>query len=252
MSVTVLSAAFYEKVSLFASVKDSCSRMGLNWVPYGLGQKFPGFYRAKVVNLLGALREVKTEHVLFCDGRDTVVLRDEKAILAAYKSVCQSSMGKIVFCADRKCFPYPELTSVFEERGEGHVASVCLWKGAKTRRVFLNAGVFMAETKYLRTCLKRLIVLYNRESDSVAKPKDDQGWWCMAVARGLVNVAIDYKCELVAMTTYTPDEWYGFSKWKCSFKPTHTEPCVLHFAGRKDTYKRMPRFLEGMGLDGGS
>lgn len=252
MGVTVLSAVFYKNESLFATLKDSCNRMGLESVLYGVGQRFPGFYRAKVVALLEAIRDVKTDHVLFCDGRDSLVLGDEQAILAAYKNVCKASKGKIVFCADRKCFPYPELASGFEERGEGHEASVCLWKGAATRRVFLNAGVFMAETGYLRKCLGRLMCLYEQEADSVAKPKDDQGWWCMAIDRGLVKVAIDYKCELVAMTTYTPDKWYGFRKGKCSFRPTHTEPCVLHFAGRKDTKRRMPRFLEGMGLDGGS
>ncbi len=251
MGVTVLSAVFYENESLFAAVKDSCSRMGLSLVSYGVGQKFPGFYVAKVVKLLNALLDVRTEHVLFCDGRDTIVVGDEQRILAAYKSVCRSSKGKIVFCADRKCFPYPELASVFEERGKGHEASVCLWKGIETRRVFLNAGVFMAETEYLRRCLGRLIDLYEQEAGSVAEPKDDQGWWCMAVARGLVKVAIDYKCELVAMTTYTPDAWYGLSKGKCAFRPTHTEPCVLHFAGRKDTKKRMPKFLERMGFSGG-
>ena len=250
MKLAVLSAAFYKNESLFASVKDSCERLGLPLVTYGIGQKFPGFYQAKIVSLLDALRKVDAEHILFCDARDSVVLRDEDAILKAYKRICKTTGGKIAFCADRKSFPYPELSEAFTKIGKGRVASECNWKGKKTRRVFLNAGVFMAETEYLRKCLTRLMKMYDNESGRVEHPQDDQGWWSMAVARGLVEVAIDYKCELAAMTTYTPDEWYSLSDGKCAFRPTHTEPCVLHFAGLKDTNKRMPRFLEGMGFNG--
>ena len=235
MGVTVLSAAFYKDVSLFASVKGSCGRVDVPLVTYGAGQRFPGFYEGKIVSLLDALRKVDSEYVIFCDARDSVVLRDEEDMISAYKSVCRSTGGKIVFGADRKCFPYPELSGVFEKLGKGRYATECRWKGKDVRRVFLNAGVFMAPTAYLRTCLTRLIVLHDREMDNVASRNDDQGWWCMAVKRGLVKVAIDYKCELVAMTTYNPDDWYKLSAGKCVFTPTHTEPCVLHFAGRKDT-----------------
>ena len=246
MNLTVLSATFYKNESLFAPMKDSCERMGLPLVMYGLGEGFPGFYEGKVVRLLEALRGVDTEYVLFCDARDTVILRDEKAIVDAYKSAAKSTGSKIVFCADRKCFPYPELSGVFEKIGEGHTASTCLWKGANVRRVFLNAGVFMSTRKYLVKCLNRLMSMYAPEQTDF--PEDDQGWWCRAVAQGLVDISIDYKCELVAMTTYTPDSWYSLSNGKCAFTPTKTKPCVLHFAGRKDTKRRMPVFLERMGL----
>ena len=248
MSLTVLSATFYKNMEPVVALKNSCSRFGLSLVAYGIGKKFPGFYKAKVVKLLEALRKVETEYVLFCDGSDTVILKDEKTIVATYEKIVNSTGGEIVFGSDMKCFPYPLLTSVFEDRGKGYKASVCDWKGKKRRWVFLNAGVFMSTKRYLVQCLTRLMAMYSNDSKAVAHPEDDQGWWCMAIARGLVEVGIDYSVELSAMTKYTPDSWYSLSKGKCVQKPMNTEPCVLHFVGSKPMHRRMKGFLERMGL----
>ena len=236
MSLTVLTAAFYDNRTKIRYLEESCDSNGLDLKVYGLGTEYKGYVDAKITELLRALVGVKTEYVMYCDGRDSVVLAEEDEIMQAYESVRDGR--DLVFGADEKCFPYPELACLFPDNPK---ALVNKWKRKDRRRIFMNAGVFMGKTSYVKSCLNKLYRHYQGNRQCVLHPEDDQGWWCMGLSRGDVDFAIDYEAELVMMTKYTPDSWYSLSPDRCRL-PNGKIPCVLHFAGVNDTNKRMPDF----------
>jgi hypothetical protein len=237
--LTVITAAFYEDSSKIRYLQQSCEQNRLTLKVYGLGAPYNGHVDAKITELLRALVDVKTEYVMYCDGVDSVVLAEEDEILQAYEDVRD---GKdLVFGADMKCFPYEELAVVFKKRGRGAPALSHKWKGTTRHRIYMNAGVFMGKTEYVKKQLTKLYTLYQKSRHNVAHPEDDQGWWCLGLQKGLVDFAIDYKAELVIMTKYTPDSWYALTPGKCRLTNGST-PCVMHFAGIHDTTKRMPDF----------
>lgn len=234
--LTVITAAFYSDRSKIRYLEESCDANGLDLKAYGVGVEYKGYVDAKITELLRALVGVTTEYVMFCDGADSVVLAEEDEILEAYNAV--RGEKDLVFGADMKCFPYPDLSHLFKDNPD---ALECTWKGKKRRRIYMNAGVFMGKTEYVKKCLNKLYGMYVRQRLNVEHPEDDQGWWCMGLQNGRVDFAVDYKAELVMMTKYTPDSWYALTPGKCRL-PNGKTPCVMHFAGVKDTNKRMPDF----------
>lgn len=237
--LTVITAAFYSDRSKIRYLEESCEHNGLDLKVYGLGADYKGYVDAKITELLRALVGVNTEYVLYCDGRDSVVLAEEDEIIQTYEDVRDGR--DLVFGADQKCFPYPEMAYTFAERGKDAKALECDWKGQKRRRIYMNAGVFMGKTVYVKECLNKLYRLYQSQRYNAQYPEDDQGWWCRGFTRGDVDFSIDYQAELVMMTKYTPDSWYALTPGKCRLTNGKT-PCVLHFAGVTDTMKRMPDF----------
>jgi len=248
MSLTVLTAAFYKNREKIQYLERSCEQSGLTLKVYGLGVEYKGYVDAKITELMRALVGVKTEHVLYCDGADSVVLAEEDEIIQAYEDIRE---GKdLVFGADEKCFPYEGLAHVFENRAGNKKHLVNKWKRKDRHRIYMNAGVFMGKTAYVKQCLNKLYTLYQSSRQNVAHPEDDQGWWCLGLKKGDVNFAIDYQAELVMMTKYTPDSWYAVSPGRCRLTPNGKQPCVMHFAGVNDTNKRMPDFYRRLFPDG--
>ena len=186
--LTVLTAAFYSDRSKIRLLEDTCERNGLTLKVYGLGVDYKGYVDAKITELLRALVNVKTEYVLYCDGRDSIVLAEEDEIMEAYENARGSR--DLVFGADEKCFPLPDLGYAFENRVGAQVYLVNKWKGKDRYRIYMNAGVFMGKTEHIKKCLNKLHTLYQKTRQNVAHPEDDQGWWCRGFASGDVDFAI--------------------------------------------------------------
>ena len=238
--LTVLTAAFYSDRSKIRLLEDTCERNGLTLKAYGLGVDYKGYVDAKITELLRALVNVKTEYVLYCDGRDSIVLAEEEEIMETYEDVRNGD--DLVFGADEKCFPHEGLGWAFERTAEGKPHLINKWKKKDRHRIYMNAGVFMGKTEYVKECLMSLWRFYQSKRSSSEFPEDDQGWWCRGFVSGDTPFAIDYEAELVMMTKYTPDSWYALTPGKCKLKPNGKTPCVMHFAGVNDTNKRMPDF----------
>jgi hypothetical protein len=113
MKVLVTTAAFYPTDAPLAPLKRSCERNDLTLIPYGLGQSFHTFLKAKMIHLRKFLTTRNETLVLFTDAVDSLVLTDYDEIVSKWMAM----ESPLVLSAESSLWPQPQPIESWTEVG---------------------------------------------------------------------------------------------------------------------------------------
>lgn len=173
----------------FGWLKQSCDKFGVELTIFGEGHRFIDMYSSKleyVGHCIWQLRD-QYDYVLCIDSADTLFLRPLD------NSILPTAFGpKMVFCAERNCFPLEQLRPVLEGKAAGLPA---------TTYKFLNAGGFYGDMRevtkvfaYMAYKKHMLGGVPEMEYKGMTSLSDDQAAWSLEYAKGLVG--IDHYCRV--------------------------------------------------------
>jgi hypothetical protein len=152
----------------FHRLKRSCRRHGVELASFGRFTTFQNCYLTKLVYLGQCLEAVKHryEFVLNIDASDTLLLRPLDGVLDYVRD-------RMLFCAERNCFPLTDLADRMPVTGSSYN--------------FLNAGGFIAPMRVACSTINEIL-------DITRHLTCDQAAWSMAYLNGLVDV--DHRCQV--------------------------------------------------------
>lgn len=203
----VVIAKFADQTNQTRYLETSCNRLGIDYVTYGVGERWYNWYEAKVTNHIPFLKSIDDDIILFSDGFDTLMLRNEAAIMGAYESFGSD----IVIAANRSPMPTPHLKDEFK---------------ATTSFKYVCAGQYMGKRKAIINALEHHV-------DKNCVKGSDQSGWANTYLSGKVDMLIDTRCQLfLTMVKVYLDE---LTKTEEGYKleETGTFPCAIHFGGPK-------------------
>jgi len=240
----VLTPCYYPDTKPIHYLVDSCKKFTLNLQPYGVGEKFTGFWDAKVRDLRYALSRVKDEYTLFVDGVDSFAAAGEKAIMEAYERVAAPRKSQLVFSGDACLYPlrrlHPEFLGCAHRWGRGEF-------GGGAPFPFPCAGAFMGKTQYILEQVDELIRFRAMTEMPERWMENDQAWWSLALAKRAVWYTIDYRGQFMLSLHKTKKNWFDRSQGTCRVKATGEHPCVLHFNGAGRYVRHyLPEFYKEM------
>lgn len=215
MSLLVVSYNFDKNVD-GEKLEESCVRFGYGFKWIGVGKGFVNFRQAKIDLLLEELGKINHEYVVFTDGLDSWFLKPN--ILKIYKKMTD----KVVVSGNRDHYPVTDLYRL-DEIPE-----------SPTSFRFICCSQFIGKTKDVINIIRII-------RDSWSGFTDQEGWhYCLA--KGLIDIEIDYYCKLflnmtkVKMNELTKD---------FRLKETKFKPASVHFGGPKggdENYTNMNNF----------
>ena len=203
----VVIAKFADQTNATRFLEASCNKHSIDYITYGEGLRWNNWYEAKVTNHIPFLESIDDGIVLFSDGFDSLMLRDEIAIMQTYESFGSD----IVIAANRSPMPMPQLKDRFE---------------AETSFKYICAGQYMGKREAIITALKQHV-------DKNCVKGSDQSGWAKTHLSGEVDMIIDTHCQLfLTMVKVDLDE---LTKTEQGYKleETGTYPCAIHFGGPK-------------------
>lgn len=195
LSLSVLAPAFYPSTYSTRYLVSSAARQGITVQLYGLGQPYRGWLDVQIHSLRMELDRVRTTHVMYVDGSDTILLSPLREIVDKYVA----DLGE------------PPILASVERDG-------------------MNAGGILAEVGALKAALDVLAEVGTFDwADADSNP---QTRWREAIAKGYVDVVFDSKSEIFQVTGNGPlDVVPDIGQGRVYNSATETWPCVLHFAG---------------------
>jgi len=224
----VVSPCFYPTEEPAAHLRNSCRRMGLDLLLYGVGQPFHAHGAdAQVAKLVPVLEGLDDEYVVVTDCRDTLFLAGEVELMDEFRHY----RTDLVMSAEKGCWPpEPEVVHGMPKTSLGYN--------------YINAGQYMGKRKYILTCLHHLLSQYRKGGGL----DNSQAWWPLALLRGELDFALDSKCRI--FQTMSSGETYDLiPDRRILFHLTGACPCSVHFNGSQDrtAYIKLSEELYGQG-----
>lgn len=235
----VVSPAYYTDSSKYEMLTESCKYFKLDLHLYGMGEEWPWYYNAKVIQLAREIDKIDAEYILVCDADDAFFMAGENEILHTYRKITD----KILVAADRVGEGdelYPQ--SIFRD----------LYPPSATPWRYCNSGGYIGKKQAILHLLNEMAKTEEAEFIPVWRSKDwsnDQFRMSVCYLNGY-DLKIDTGCKVFqTMGSIEPLEY----KWGPPFgvrtstnfffnKATHSFPCVIHFNGNapgiKEAYNR--------------
>lgn len=239
-TLRVLSACYYPDSKPAHMLVSTCKRFGIPVTLYGVGSTYCGYADAKIHGLAQAIKSVVEPYTLYADCLDSLVIAGSRAIVKAYESAANSRA--LLFSPDMKCFPLYDLKPHFQNLARKY--------GKGSPYQYLCAGVFMAPTRMLRSALKILLERQEELADGRNMTRkqrdDDQGWWSLAAAQGMLPVQIDYQGNVCVSFKHTRLNEYEIKPGEVTIKATGGKPKVLHFNGPRGKRIQMPQVAKAV------
>jgi len=225
--LTVFTCNYSTPPADISNLEQSCKLNNINLQTYGAGKSWPGYAQGKIVGALEFVRQCTTPYVMFVDGRDSLILRNELYILNHYRDICTD--GNVLISGELTCWPDASLAPLFGNQVGG-------WK-------YPNAGGWMGRRERVEFVLAHMVDgKFHNEW-----PEDDQRCWHELYKSTMMEyLTVDYRCRVFqTMSGHQHVATYCFNR------ETSTFPSVLHFNGRTPgiekyleyltTYKRLER-----------
>lgn len=206
MKLATICQCIYPDTRPIHYLAESCLRQGINLLPHGIGAPFAGWSQAMISHTLPAMQDLKARgytHVLYTDGRDSIIIASEEEILRKYR---EQGSPPCLMSADSECFPpHPDAA--------GRFLGPMPWR-------FVNAGGFIGEIDYIVGTTRRLAEKYPDDHNN-------QSW----IVRDwpIDGLLLDHFCEIFQPMDDS-DDICTYSN-RVLNKCTMTQPCVLHFRG---------------------
>ncbi len=202
----VVIAEFGDHTNQTRHLKNSCDRHGIKHVSYGMNERWYNWQEAKVEKLIPFLKSIDDEIILFSDGFDSLMLKDEKSIMRAYKTF----ESDIVIAANRSSYPAIHLKDEFDD---------------VTSFRYLCSGQYIGKREAI---IKALQIL-----DKYCIRGSDQSGWSQLFANGEADLALDVYCQLFLTMALVDIEELKKTKRGYRLKETGTYPRGIHFGGPK-------------------
>ena len=213
----------------------SCIARGCVAQVFGVGEPY-GHFHSKVERMRAWIGELpcRYRHVLYVDGRDSVLSRPLEAACDAFNEI----KAPIVIGAEAACHPIFE--EPWRERFPAKIGN----------RRWPNAGVWMGERGALVDALEVMIRISQRlEAGAQAagledvwhlreKCRDDQFLWQICYLKKLFPLHLDAECRIAANVSTMDRRLVGNNDFDfrggLKVKEPGTAPAVLHFTGATD------------------
>jgi len=208
----------------------SAARFGIGVTNFGAHQKFEGFLRTKLVPLREFAKDRTEDMLLFLDGNDTILTNPLKKLVESWDGFG----GKVVIGGELKCWPYP-----FHEepmRAKAPQDSFC----------FMDTGLIFGKRKDVIDILDT--VIGSVEGYRLKYPgypariiEDDVGLFMLNYVDGKIDIAIDYKCEIIVPMKEVTADWFEIEDGHLRLLKTGTTPHVVHCNGHRCIDKKRMR-----------
>lgn len=237
--LSVCAPVFYPDTSKCGALLRSSSHYGIEVHPYGVGEKWRGFFDSKLVGLLEYAKTVRSKYVICVDAVDSVVVAGEKEIVDSFHVASRGS--PILLQQDRFCFPYWGIKDWFDKNLPAE------YKETKPFGKYICAGCVMGEREALIDAISALVGYRTECPPWMPGYDDDQGWWTIAKANGFFDLGIDYDAMVSICLNRCRLSW--FKRDADRIIASNSRPCVLHFGGiSKGTL--MSGYLKSVGRSG--
>lgn len=214
--LTVISPAYYDSLSPYLLLSDSCERLGLPLHTYGMGEPWPWLLEAKVVRLAKEIEQIDSEYFLMTDAGDSFILDDEEAIMHKFLK----ADTPVLVSAEKKCWPHTMLADKYPP-------SPSHWR-------YLNSGGFIGAKKPL---LNLLNAMQHITAPSWMHMKRTRDWMNDQFLMSLLYVEgypmqLDTSCSIFQCMG---DANEGELEWRdlgvLHNNVTESHPSVLHYNG---------------------
>ncbi len=201
---------------------------------FGVGERYKNHFSAKINRMRQWLAALPAQynHVLYLDGRDTVLIQPLEHICREFNAIG----SPIVVSAEGSCYPVrgPE----WRERFPAH----------PTGRRWINAGIWMGRREALLAGLRQLDELYAGLLPSRPLPghedllpyrrhiTNDQFLWQAGYLKRIFRMHVDHEARLFGNVTCSDQRIpinrdFQFEDGKVIVRATGARPGVLHFSG---------------------
>lgn len=220
-TLTVVSPAYYKTTEPCRLLVNSCKYFNLNLHLYGLGEEWPWYYNAKVVQLAKEITKLDSEYIMVCDADDAFVMAHESEIMSKFLE----SRAKILVSADKQ-----------QEEGDS-LYPQCIFRDLYPRTLtpwrYCNSGGYIGKKDDILDLLETMDKTESADFIPYWRSKDwenDQFRMSVCYLEGY-PLKIDIECDLFqTMGCIEPGE----IKWRGQYmmnKVTGNFPCVVHFNG---------------------
>ncbi len=225
MKTTVCTACVYpDKKPIWPAVA-SCARHHVELHAFGLGATHKGFVHTKVTRFLAFLKSVKTSHVLYFDGTDTLWVHGLREIEASYRRITEAQGKRMLVGSEWILYPFRQGLPFWAERAKA--------AGAKGPFIYQCPGFIMGETQTVREALLRIEASHlwdtGRKKHDTELWNDDMTYWQLCMEEGLVDPAIDYECEIAMVFGKLKPGMYKVDGQEVICCATGRRPHMLHF-----------------------
>lgn len=168
-------------------------------------------FGTKLLTVYAYLQNTDVDAIFFCDAYDCVVLATMEEALSEIED--NYGLDKMVFSAERGCWPKPDYAKYYEpilEHGYN----------------FLNSGLYYAPKEFYIKLLDK----YMPDFES-----DDQMYFTdKYLFEGGSKIVLDQNCEVFQSYSFIQDDDYFYGEGVLHNLKTKTIPILIHGNGRTD------------------
>jgi hypothetical protein len=187
-------------------LRQSCQKLGLPLLEYGLGESFMTMVEAKILRAKAAIESLEAEVICYTDAFDSFTTKESDNILDAYRAFS----APIVVQSEKGCWPDENLAAEWEVKRPVNGP----WR-------YLCAGGWIGRRSSLINLLGEMLT---RRSEW---REDDQRAWTRAVLDD-GKIEVDHDCEIFqSMYRGLPGEISDAGQNLV----TGTWPAIFHFNG---------------------
>lgn len=242
MKTTVCTACYFPTTGPIRPLAASCKRFGVDLQIFGLGRVHKHYVDTKVVGLAEFLKTVTTPWVLYVDGTDVLWQDGLEAMERTCARILREQNKQYLIGSECKLWPRLGYEELFVVQAEPFAGG--------SEFIYHAPGMIMGETTAIRDALLRLAEFnYTQEPVHDKQRGDDMWCWQEGIARGIVDPAIDYRCEMSLSMLHVGNARMAVADDRAVFADTGTVPHMLHFNGmnRRAQKRKFYYFLRKLG-----